>query len=87
MNGGTPRNQTPTQSLGNGCRSDKNDGFHDLRTKYKLQFYGANYAGNAGLVAALVALLGDKTTKIDKNTIFSTVPPMFPTLPPAPWEP
>ncbi|KAK4846814.1 hypothetical protein QYF36_022220 [Acer negundo] len=44
--------------------------------------------GNAGLVAALVALSGEKGG-IDKNTIFSAVPPMFPTPPPppAPWKP
>ncbi|XP_071729776.1 endoglucanase 25-like isoform X2 [Rutidosis leptorrhynchoides] len=66
---------------------DKHDGFHDVRTNYN--FTEPTIAGNAGLVAALVALSGDRTTKIDKNTIFSAVPPMFPTPPPppAPWKP
>ena len=66
---------------------DKHDGFHDVRTNYN--YTEPTLAGNAGLVAALVALSGDKTTGIDKNTIFSAVPPMFPTPPPppAPWKP
>jgi endoglucanase len=66
---------------------DKHDGFHDVRTNYN--YTEPTIAGNAGLVAALVALSGDRTTGIDKNTIFSAVPPMFPTPPPppAPWKP
>ncbi|KAG4946073.1 hypothetical protein AAZX31_15G119600 [Glycine max] len=66
---------------------DKHDGFHDVRTNYN--YTEPTLAGNAGLVAALVALSGDKSTSIDKNTIFSAVPPMFPTPPPppAPWKP
>ncbi|XP_061354232.1 endoglucanase 25-like isoform X2 [Gastrolobium bilobum] len=66
---------------------DKHDGFHDVRTNYN--YTEPTVAGNAGLVAALVALSGDKSTTIDKNTIFSAVPPMFPTPPPppAPWKP
>ncbi|KAF2317243.1 hypothetical protein GH714_018970 [Hevea brasiliensis] len=66
---------------------DKHDGFHDVRTNYN--YTEPTLAGNAGLVAALVALSGDRTTGIDKNTIFSAVPPMFPTPPPppAPWKP
>ncbi|KAM0014538.1 putative cellulase [Helianthus debilis subsp. tardiflorus] len=67
---------------------DKHDGFHDMRTNYN--YTEPIIAGNAGLVAALVALSGDRTTtKIDKNTIFSAVPRMFltPPPPPAPWKP
>ncbi|KAJ0075737.1 hypothetical protein Patl1_34112 [Pistacia atlantica] len=66
---------------------DKHDGFHDVRTNYN--YTEPTLAGNAGLVAALVALSGKKSTGIDKNTIFSAVPPMFPTPPPppAPWKP
>ncbi|KAF5952084.1 hypothetical protein HYC85_010028 [Camellia sinensis] len=66
---------------------DKHDGFHDVRTNYN--YTEPTIAGNAGLVAALVALSGGKTVGIDKNTIFSAVPPMFPTPPPppAPWKP
>ncbi|GFY94642.1 glycosyl hydrolase 9A1 [Actinidia rufa] len=66
---------------------DKHDGFHDVRTNYN--YTEPTIAGNAGLVAALVALSGEKTVGIDKNTMFSAVPPMFPTPPPppAPWKP
>ncbi|KAG0481705.1 hypothetical protein HPP92_012563 [Vanilla planifolia] len=65
---------------------DRHDGFHDVRTNYN--YTEPNLAGNAGLVAALVALSGE-VTGIDKNTIFSAVPPLFPTPPPppAPWRP
>lgn len=61
---------------------DKDDGFHDVRTNSN--YTEATLAGNAGLVAALVALSGDKATGIDKNTIFTAIPPMFPTPPPPP---
>ncbi|KAH7520870.1 endoglucanase 25 [Ziziphus jujuba] len=66
---------------------DKHDGFHDVRTNYN--YTEPTLAGNAGLVGALVALSGEKGTGIDKNTLFSAVPPMFPTPPPppAPWKP
>ncbi|XP_031118919.1 endoglucanase 25-like [Ipomoea triloba] len=66
---------------------DVHDGFHDVRTNYN--YTEPTLAGNAGLVAALVALSGERSTRIDKNTIFSAVPPMFPTPPPppAPWKP
>ncbi|KAJ8529691.1 hypothetical protein K7X08_036526 [Anisodus acutangulus] len=66
---------------------DKHDGFHDVRSNYN--FTEPTLAGNAGLVAALVALSGDRDVGVDKNTLFSAVPPMFPTPPPppAPWRP
>ncbi|KAM5574156.1 endoglucanase 25-like [Rosa sericea] len=66
---------------------DKKDGFHDVRSNYN--YTEPTLAGNAGLVFALVGLSGDKSVGIDKNTIFSAVPPMFPTPPPppAPWKP
>ncbi|CAH9072028.1 unnamed protein product [Cuscuta epithymum] len=66
---------------------DKHDGFQDVRTNYN--YTEPTIAGNAGLVAALVALSGGKSAGIDKNTMFSAVPPMFPTPPPppAPWRP
>ncbi|KAG5249534.1 Cel9A [Salix suchowensis] len=54
---------------------DRHDGFHDVRTNYN--YTEPTIAGNAGLVAALVALSGEKTTGIDKNTIFSAVPQCF----------
>lgn len=62
---------------------DKHDGFHDVRANYN--YTEPTLVGNAGLVAALVALSGDRTTDgIDKNTMFSAIPPMFPTPPPPP---
>lgn len=54
---------------------DRDDGFHDVRTNYNCT--EPTRAGNAGLVAALVALSGDANVGIDKNTIFSAVPPRF----------
>ncbi|KAJ6846677.1 endoglucanase 10-like [Iris pallida] len=65
---------------------DRHDGFRDVRTNYN--YTEPTLAGNAGLVAALVSLSGVKTG-IDKNTIFSAVPPMFPVPPPPPpaWKP
>lgn len=46
-------------------------------------------AGNAGLVAALVSLTSTGGLGIDKNTIFSAVPPLYPKSPPPPppWRP
>ncbi|ESQ54907.1 hypothetical protein EUTSA_v10024681mg [Eutrema salsugineum] len=67
---------------------NKYDGFHDVRANYN--YTEPTLAGNAGLVAALVALSGGKTVGgIDKNTIFSAVPPLNPPTPPppAPWIP
>ncbi|CAN8230727.1 unnamed protein product [Cochlearia groenlandica] len=67
---------------------DKHDGFQDVRTNYN--YTEPTLAGNAGLVAALVALSGEKGFKsIDRNTIFSAVPPLFLATPPppAPWKP
>ncbi|CAH8371462.1 unnamed protein product [Eruca vesicaria subsp. sativa] len=65
---------------------DGHDVFYDVRTN-------ANYTeptltGNAGLVAALAALSGERNM-FDKNRMFSAIPPLFPTVPPppAPWAP
>ena len=65
---------------------DRHDGFRDVRSNYN--YTEPTLVGNAGLVAALISLSGEGSG-IDKNTIFSAVPPMFPTppLPPAPWRP
>ena len=65
---------------------DRRVGFHDVRTNYN--YTEPTLAGNAGLVAALVAL-SDEKSGIDKNTMFSAVPPLFPNPPPppAPWKP
>lgn len=65
------------------------DHFSDVRINY-----GATeptLAGNAGLVAALISLTKTNATDngIDKNTMFSGVPPLGPPSPPppAPWKP
>ncbi|RZC66016.1 hypothetical protein C5167_009708 [Papaver somniferum] len=68
---------------------DKHDGFRDVRSSY--YYTEPTLAGNAGLVAALVALSGKgkAATSIDMSTMFSKVPPMFPPMAPgpAPWKP
>lgn len=69
---------------------DKFDRFNDARNNYNQT--EPTIAGNAGLVAALIALSnGDNGVGvgIDKNTIFSSVPPMYPMTPPppSPWHP
>ncbi|KAM7280907.1 hypothetical protein ACFE04_008041 [Oxalis oulophora] len=67
---------------------DRLDNFRDIRSD--TNYTEPTLAGNAGLVAALVALSGNrKTTKIDVNTIFSAVTSMFPMSlpPPPPWNP
>ncbi|KAI3959265.1 hypothetical protein MKW92_011940 [Papaver armeniacum] len=68
---------------------DKHDGFRDVRANYN--YTEPTLAGNAGLVAALVALSGKgkAATSIDMSTMFSKVPPMFPPMAPgpAPWKP
>ncbi|KAM7276828.1 hypothetical protein ACFE04_018694 [Oxalis oulophora] len=67
---------------------DTSDMFHDIRTNYN--YTEPTLAGNAGLVAALVGLSAKrKLTNIDRNTIFSSVPTMFPNSPPppSPWKP
>lgn len=65
---------------------DRHDGFKDARKNRN--YTEATLAGNAGLVAALVALSGEGHG-VDRNTMFSAVPPMFPSPPPppAPWKP
>ncbi|KAI3903075.1 hypothetical protein MKW92_012132 [Papaver armeniacum] len=68
---------------------DKHDGFRDVRANYN--YTEPTLAGNAGLVAALVALSGKgkAATSIDMSTMFAKVPPMFPPMAPgpAPWKP
>ncbi|KAI3976170.1 hypothetical protein MKX01_022092 [Papaver californicum] len=66
---------------------DRFDGFHDVRTNYN--YTEPTLAGNAGLVAALVSLTTSGGSVIDKNTMFSGVPPLYPTYPPPPppWKP
>ncbi|KAF3783911.1 Endoglucanase 25 [Nymphaea thermarum] len=67
---------------------DKDDGFHDVRSNYN--YTEPTIAGNAGLVAALISLSKHENANgIDKNTIFSAVPPITPMTPPPPaaWKP
>ncbi|VAH49147.1 unnamed protein product [Triticum turgidum subsp. durum] len=70
---------------------DKNDKFKDARISYAQN--EPTLVGNAGLVAALVAITnsgrGTGVGAVDKNTMFSAVPPMFPAAPPPPatWKP
>ncbi|KAK1560228.1 hypothetical protein Q3G72_023775 [Acer saccharum] len=70
---------------------DGKDGFRDSRSNYN--YTEPTIAGNAGLVAALVALSNEGTAEIDRNTMFYAVPPMFtprpppPGPPPSPWIP
>ncbi|KAJ0988738.1 hypothetical protein J5N97_007094 [Dioscorea zingiberensis] len=66
---------------------DHLDGFFDVRTN--MNHTEPTLAGNAGLVAALVALTSSGGGVIDRNTIFSSVSPLnidgHP--PPPPWRP
>ncbi|KAE9605100.1 putative cellulase [Lupinus albus] len=66
---------------------DRFDQFHDSRSNYN--FTEPTMAGNAGLVAALISLTNNLGSGIDKNTIFSKVPPLGPQNPPPPppWKP
>lgn len=66
---------------------DRFDGFKDVRTNYS--YTEPTLAGNAGLVAALVSLTSTAGDGVDKNTIFSAVPPLYPMSPPPPppWRP
>ncbi|KAJ7250444.1 hypothetical protein O6H91_17G062000 [Diphasiastrum complanatum] len=62
---------------------DVRDHFQDVRSNYNST--EPTIAGNAGLVAALVALSGEDSG-VDASTIFSQIPPMFP-APPQPAAP
>ena len=66
---------------------DRFDQFHDVRNNYN--YTEPTLAGNAGLVAALVSLTTSGGIGIDKNSIFSAVPPLYPQdpPPPPPWKP
>nr|XP_048336359.1 endoglucanase 25-like [Ziziphus jujuba var. spinosa] len=68
---------------------DKNDVFQDIRSNYN--YTKPSLAGNAGLVAALVALSGGtkSTAGIDRDSIFYKVPPssLLPLPSPSPWIP
>ncbi|KAI5073534.1 hypothetical protein GOP47_0011547 [Adiantum capillus-veneris] len=66
---------------------DSHDRFSDVRTNYN--FTEPTIVGNAFLTAALVALSGGDGGRIDSNSLFSAIPPLFPPAPPppAPWKP
>lgn len=66
---------------------DRFDRFRDVRSSYN--YTEPTLAGNAGLVAALVSLTKTAGDGIDKNTIFSEIPPPGPQNPPPPppWKP
>lgn len=61
---------------------NREDGFRDDRSNYN--YTEPTIAGNAGLVAAIVALLDGSKPGIDKNTIFSAIPPFSTPGPPPP---
>ncbi|KAL9319476.1 hypothetical protein ACSQ67_011315 [Phaseolus vulgaris] len=67
---------------------DRFDQFHDSRKNYN--FTEPTLAGNAGIVAALISLTSTTgSSVIDRNTIFSAIPPLRPQSPPPPppWKP
>ncbi|KAJ6982810.1 endoglucanase 12-like [Populus alba x Populus x berolinensis] len=66
---------------------DRFDRFRDVRKNYN--FTEPTLAGNAGLVAALSSLTSSGGIGIDKNRMFSAVPPLYPPSPPPPpaWKP
>ncbi|XP_009339798.2 endoglucanase 25 [Pyrus x bretschneideri] len=66
---------------------DEHDNFQDVRSNYN--YTEPTLAGNAGLVAALVALSTGNPAGVDKNSMFYAVPPLPspPPPPPSPWIP
>lgn len=66
---------------------DRFDKYRDVRRNYS--YTEPTLAGNAGLVAALVSLTATGGNGIDKNSIFTAIPPLYPTAPPPPppWKP
>ncbi|KAK6911076.1 Glycoside hydrolase family 9 [Dillenia turbinata] len=85
LNSRSPNPNTITGAMVGG--PDRFDHFQDVRTNYS--YTEPTMAGNAGLVAALVSLTSSGGNGIDKNTIFSAVPPLYPMSPPPPppWRP
>ncbi|KAG2312570.1 hypothetical protein Bca4012_027123 [Brassica carinata] len=66
---------------------NKSDQFHDIRSNYNAS--EPTLSGNAGIVAALISLTSSGGYQIDKNTMFNSVPPLYPPAPPPPktWKP
>ncbi|KAK1438262.1 hypothetical protein QVD17_04068 [Tagetes erecta] len=85
MSSGKPNPNNITGAMVGG--PDRFDKFKDVRSDYS--YTEPTLAGNAGLVAALVSLTATAGDGIDKNSIFSAIPPMFPMPPPPPppWKP
>ncbi|KAD3641830.1 hypothetical protein E3N88_31054 [Mikania micrantha] len=86
MSSGKPNPNNITGAMVGG--PDRFDKFRDVRSNFT--YTEPTMAGNAGLTAALVSLTataGDQG--VDKNSIFSAIPPFFPTAPPPPppWRP
>ncbi|XP_074319157.1 endoglucanase 12-like [Silene latifolia] len=65
----------------------KSDKFLDDRKNSR--YTEPTLAGNAGLVAALISLTSTAGPAVDRNLMFSGVPPLYPPSPPppAPWKP
>lgn len=63
------------------------DEYKDVRSNHN--HTEPTIAGNAGLVAALVSLTRSGVHGVEKNIIFSAVPPLSPSSPPppSPWKP
>ncbi|KAK1400449.1 Endoglucanase [Heracleum sosnowskyi] len=82
------RNSNPNTIIGAMVGGpNKFDEYEDIRSDYS---HGEpTVAGNAGLVAALVSLTTSGGQGIEKNIIFSAVPPLYPPSPPppSPWKP
>ncbi|KAK1400559.1 Endoglucanase [Heracleum sosnowskyi] len=82
------RNSNPNTIIGAMVGGpNKFDEYEDIRSDYS---HGEpTVAGNAGLVAALVSLTTSGGQVIEKNIIFSAVPPLYPPSPPppSPWKP
>eukprot|EP00246_Nothoceros_aenigmaticus_P007880 TRINITY_DN220_c0_g1_i1.p1 TRINITY_DN220_c0_g1~~TRINITY_DN220_c0_g1_i1.p1 ORF type:complete len:637 (+),score=97.03 TRINITY_DN220_c0_g1_i1:310-2220(+) len=81
----TPNHNIIYGALVGGPRNSTDDRFKDDRTDYMAT--EPTLHGNAGLVAALIGLSqvnSPNTPKLDRNTIFSAIPPMYPAPPPPP---
>eukprot|EP00249_Psilotum_nudum_P001463 c13927_g1_i1 orf=524-2356(-) len=84
-NSKSPNPHTLVGALVSGPNSK--DQFRDVRMNYN--YTEPTLAGNAALSAALIALSGGDSGRVDENTIFSAIPPMYPAAPPPPaaWNP
>ncbi|XP_024993947.1 endoglucanase 12-like [Cynara cardunculus var. scolymus] len=86
MSTGKPNPNTITGAMVGG--PDRFDKFRDVRSNFS--YTEPTLAGNAGLVVALASLTttGGKEG-VDKNSIFSAIPPLYKAAPPPPppWKP